>query len=226
MWNFPGIFINSTNRGAFEKWYKTYLETVYLPSLPKAGKPSSNLPKSFVAFIKEFLSQKNDPNTIIDCPQQKQKIPLLVYVLREYNNPAAAGLLIEAGADITVCDLGGYSALHVAAERGYLEIIPLLIHPITLNLNMEGTGTPLICALSEKRMKMANLLLAAKADITQCNSYGITALHYAVKFGFRNLLPLLISPSTIEAVDSNEDTPLMVAFAEKDVKCIQSFPIG
>ena len=77
---------------------------------------------SNVMAIKVLLENKANPNGDLTCPAPA---PLILAI--DFGNKEMYDLLISNGADVNVRDPHGYSTLHVAAEKGNLEIVKDLI---------------------------------------------------------------------------------------------------
>ncbi|KAJ7111442.1 hypothetical protein C8R44DRAFT_633091 [Mycena epipterygia] len=127
-------------------------------------------------------------------------------------------LLLSAGADTTLLDNYGYTALHQAIINGFEgTIAALLTGGADVNARTDcriktsdsrapvnGT-TPLIlaCGFRVKKeggsvvpARIATLLLAAGADTTAVNDSGNAAMHYAIEAGDLSLVKLLLENGT------------------------------
>ncbi|XP_056141919.1 NF-kappa-B inhibitor delta isoform X2 [Lampris incognitus] len=82
----------------------------------------------------------------LDAKEHKGKTALLVAVTA--NQPDIIQDLMLFGADVNACDFSGQTALHLAAEYGFPEVIQVILSSHAVNLetrNFEGM-TPLHCA--------------------------------------------------------------------------------
>lgn len=77
-------------------------------------------------------------------------------------------------------DIRGRTPLHIAASRGYTEIVSLLLaHGADPNLRDHMGNTPLHLAAAANKMSMVMLLLKAGADASCLNSEGNSSLKLA-----------------------------------------------
>lgn len=112
----------------------------------------------------------------------------------------------------------GLSPLHVAANRGILELIKAVLERkdyqryVDLQ-NNEKQWTPLHCAVRHGSVEAVSLLLSAKANIYLRSTDGCSALHIASGHGYLDIVKLLTSHglSVDEADSGNLWTPLHYA---------------
>jgi len=106
--------------------------------------------------------------------------------------------------------------IHDATRRGNLEEVKALLtlHPeLVFSMDMVG-NTPLHLAALYGREKIAELLLANKADVNARASSGRTPLHMAALVGHKDLVELLLANNAeVNAFARNGDTPLHLAAA-------------
>ena len=77
---------------------------------------------SNIEAIEILLENKANPNGDLTFPAPA---PLILAI--DFGNKEMYDLLVSHGADINVKDPHGYSTLHVAAEKGNLEIVKDLV---------------------------------------------------------------------------------------------------
>eukprot|EP00118_Oscarella_pearsei_P007482 m.36917 g.36917 ORF g.36917 m.36917 type:complete len:439 (+) comp32306_c0_seq7:96-1412(+) len=137
-------------------------------------------------------------------------------------------------------DSKGYSALHHAVRRSYIECIQILLRDDRTNVNAKtkDTGsTPLHLCLSSRlrkkdRLQMVRILLEKGADVdsTSCIrlncscSHGLqTPLHLASREGHLECLEMLLrSGANFNAVDSLNHSPLDTAKLWGKRECARS----
>src|SRR5262245_7475822 len=113
----------------------------------------------------------------------------------------------------------GSTALHYAAEGGYLVAVKLLLdRKADARAANALQNTPLheVCVTvggtvedAKNRRAVAELLLAVRADINAKNKEGVTPLHLAAYHGNKDMVELLLShKADVKAVDRKGRTPL------------------
>lgn len=90
--------------------------------------------------------------------------------------------LLQAGADINAVDKEGYNALIAAVITGQATMVKYLVHNnIELNVSDHVFGwTALIWVVKEGGYDIAQLLIAARADISIRDTSGKNAYHWAL----------------------------------------------
>jgi ankyrin repeat protein len=102
---------------------------------------------------------------------------------------------IRVGADFSIRSLDGHTALHMAAWRGDVEVMRLLLGVSGMDVDARTTAgwTPLAEAVNAGQVEVARFLIAAGADLTAIAHDGANLLYIAcaAKRG----------PGTVESVD-------------------------
>lgn len=128
--------------------------------------------------------------------------------------------LIEAKAEVNAKDRKGNRPLHMAADKGFFEIIPLLVEMKALvNVsNALGTTALLACLSSDNKtttnqMLTVRMLLEYNADPTLADRYQKTPLHYAaMNREIVDIIPFLLErKALVNAKDYFGITPLIEA---------------
>jgi ankyrin repeat protein len=135
-----------------------------------------------------------------------------------------ANLLV--GADVNEADVGGWTALHWAAQRGDLDMMRLLIDggadvnarskDIRMIHSAVPTGasqgpltTPLVAAAAAGHTSAVAMLLDHGAGLADLDHRGRTALHWAAREGEADVLGLLLDRGADpNAADPEGSTPL------------------
>jgi ankyrin repeat protein len=129
--------------------------------------------KDHAASVRRLLQAGTDPNYAM--PGQTTKI----LALAASNGSLGAALaLVEGGADPNTADRAGNTPLHVAAQKGSLELVKKLLAK-GANVNAQnapteltgfrpvgGLQTPLLIAARENHIDVMKALIDAGADIT------------------------------------------------------------
>ena len=107
----------------------------------------------------------------------------------------AAETLLEHGADVNADPPDGMSAMMRAFDGGHFEIVELLLdHGADVNAVEDNTHRTVLHGAALRGWEdFAELLLDAGADTDVKDDEGMTALHYAGKYGHRSIVDLLES---------------------------------
>jgi cytohesin len=167
--------------------------------------------------VELLLTHKVDVNT----KNKRGETPLQIaagghFTTNGYKN--VTQLFLEKGANVTLKDNDGMTALHKAALFKNEDVVEWLL---TNNVEVDARSKYGVTPLHLARTKgIAAMLLAHKADITLVNNDGWTCLHYAVSSGERDLLTFLLSQRcNVNAKDKDGRSPLHVVMrrGRKDV---------
>jgi uncharacterized protein len=144
--------------------------------------------------VKLLLKAGADPNYTVPG-MDKAKV---LGIASAYSSSDAAMALLDGGADPNVADRKGYTPLHIAAERGQLDLAKKLISK-GANVNafanktgalsdgyfkpMAGGQTPLLLAARMNKIDIMRALIDAGADTTLKSEDGTTFLLAAANSG-------------------------------------------
>ena len=102
----------------------------------------------------------------------------------KYGNVTEIRNLLKQGANLEFKNRKGYTALHIATIKGYLDVVELLIEAGANIDNVSNIGsTPLMSAAYRSYTAILQALLAAGADTKPRSDNGNTAFDIAEKFG-------------------------------------------
>ncbi|XP_014205835.1 uncharacterized protein LOC106637542 [Copidosoma floridanum] len=132
----------------------------------------------------------------------------------ENQRPRIARILLARGASVNEATINGRTALHFAAKRGSKELVELFLGlgmDVDLKTKLDDF-TPLYYAVKKRRCQIAECLLYHGADVNVPVKVYQTLLRLAVYDMNREMVELLLSwNASIDAEDSDDETPLVVA---------------
>ncbi|XP_033642423.1 E3 ubiquitin-protein ligase MIB2-like [Asterias rubens] len=115
----------------------------------------------------------------------------------------------------------GQTPLHVAAHKGHMEVVKVLIDgKAALEQKDEDGDTALIIAVMGKEPEVVEYLLQRGCDVNNANKQGMTALHLAAAAGHRKCAEILLKHEN-KLVDMNYkdlkgNSPLFIAIIKND----------
>jgi ankyrin repeat protein len=121
--------------------------------------------------------------------------------------------LLEEKFDVNAVDNDANTALHLAAENGYLEIVELLLNnDARVNAKNIEINSPLHLAAKNGRLNIVKLLVSRGSTIDAANSNEITPIHIAAQHGYSEIVHFLLEKkANHRAVDKKENTLLHYA---------------
>lgn len=161
----------------------------------------------------------HDYKTDLNAQDNSLCTPLHVAVLEGEDEVAVA--LIELGCKIDVKDsLGRY----IASERGNVSFVQTLTHDYKVELNAQDNSkdTPLHKALSERKEKVAMLLIEFGCRLDIRNYLGKSVLHSACESGCTKVVRLLSKSISPLVVDKYGDTPLHSCSRQGHIECVKA----
>ncbi len=120
----------------------------------------------------------------------------------------------HAIADVSAANNRGRSALHMAAEDNFEDMVRLLLkRKADPNATSDGGWTPLHNAAQNGHAGVVEQLLAAHANVNAELSNGMTALHWAAFNGHEAVVELLLrcDETNLDIKDSFDRTPMLCA---------------
>ncbi len=95
--------------------------------------------------------------------------------------------------DVNVKTLGGKTPLHIAAMKGYDDVVKLLlVHGAHVNACDHCGSSPIHDAVTFNRISTLSILIEKGADLLLVSEGGLTLLHNAVLFGRFEIIKILI----------------------------------
>ena len=151
----------------------------------------------------------------LDIPLSDNEQKLIEYC--STNNSEEVKRLIVAGVNVNIRDLKRdlYSALFIAAKKGNLECVDLLVGSgANINIENRENVTPLMTAAYRGHDKVVKCLLDHSADVDRAEKCMPTATMYAAMKGRVECLKLLLSKSpNLEHKNKVGQTALYLAAA-------------
>ena len=130
-------------------------------------------------------------------------------------DPDRVRTLLFARIDVNEKNYAGITPLAVAAEKGNMEIIRMLVENGKAKVNEKSSYgvTPLIAASAMGRGEVIKYLVDHEADVTARDDKGKTALLYAVRFNQPQAVESLIkyNNTTVNLPDNDGNSPLIYA---------------
>lgn len=120
---------------------------------------------------------------------EPDEIPLLFYVIMNGVTLEAIKMLIEAGMPIDTYTREGVGALDIAIKYKRSDIVKLCKeHGISLTDTKRKSGmTPIMLAAGFNDKEMVEFLLKEGANPLERDNYGMNALDYASRLGYKNM---------------------------------------
>jgi len=158
--------------------------------------------------MKALIAAQADPN-------QREGARTSLYMAAAFNQLDAARLLLSAGAWIDHTSSGGPTPLMVAAERGFLKMLELLLasHPTpNVDHQVQGGATSLFLACGRGNLLVVIALLKAKSDPNLVAKGGVSCLQIAAAHGHLAVVKALLKAGgKLRHVDQSGATALSAA---------------
>ncbi|CAN0173390.1 unnamed protein product [Ectocarpus sp. 6 AP-2014] len=136
-----------------------------------------------------------------------------VMMAASQGHPKVLGILLNKGADLSVVDKSGSTALSISARLGHVAVTRMLV---TAGASLEAAEpqgwTPLMVAVYNGHPQVVGILLNKGADLSVVDKSGSTALIISAHLGHVAVTMMLVTAgASLEAVEPQGWTPLMVA---------------
>ena len=144
-------------------------------------------------------------------PERKKR---LLAAIEKGNTEEALRIIQTSGIDLdAVLNKDGNTALIIASQRGYLDIVKALIAAgADVNAASKDGNTALTVASSNGHLEVVKALIAKRADVNAADKDGNTALILASHAGHHDIMKALIAAgANVNAVSESSFTALMGA---------------
>ncbi|XP_047461308.1 ankyrin repeat and SOCS box protein 4 [Mugil cephalus] len=171
----------------------------------------------------DTVLEVDDPGMILASYKQGYWLPdyklekswaMGIHVCVMYNALETALMLLENGAAVNRMP-NGKTPLHIACEIANIDFVDLLLaHGAKVNSMSLSGHTPLYFCVTKDSVECARqiILKGANVNMTSNNNEEDTPLHTAARFGIPELVALLLAHGAcVDAVNSLQETPLMIA---------------
>ena len=147
-----------------------------------------------------------------------------LHVAARYNKPGSIEqLTLRADIGINARGQKDRTALHVAAEHGFKEVVQLLLdHGAKKKLTVDNGKNSLYFAIVNGHLSIIPLLLNKKLGTNEKDSDGNTLLHYAAEGGYSSVIQFFLDKGLdIHARNRFGETPLCRAAEEGNTQAVQ-----
>ena len=190
------------------------LRTGEIPLMTCARTGNVNAVKSLVAHGAD-----------VNAKETRRGQTVLMWAVAEKHLEVARAL-IEHGADVHARSKGGFTPLLFAARQGSVDLARILLAAgAIVNEAAPEDGSVLVVAAASSHEALSLFLLENGADPNAADSFGITALHYAVQKGLSDISfvtytsYLLPPPNMPELVKA-----LLAAGANPNARIVKDYP--
>nr|XP_054769582.1 ankyrin repeat domain-containing protein 27-like [Lytechinus pictus] len=162
-----------------------------------------------------LASKRNDPRAVTASSRDNRGCTPM-HAAAAYGHPEIISILMRRGGEVNVTDYHGSTPLHLACQRGHQNVTLLLLAKSALVSIEDNDGNRplhLCCANGHEECVKALLYStrpSQRVSINAINTRGDTALHLASRWGYANIVSLLIEHgASVEARNRRQETPLM-----------------
>uniref|UniRef100_A0A3P8SY53 Ankyrin repeat and SOCS box containing 3 n=1 Tax=Amphiprion percula TaxID=161767 RepID=A0A3P8SY53_AMPPE len=117
----------------------------------------------------------------------------------------------------------GESALYLAAQRGHLAVVRLLLKArANINELTNDLSCPLYAAVDGGHKDIVELLVSKGAEVNKTHTASCwTCLHQAVYKGHSEIVRILVNVGNLEALDDHKISPLFLAAQYGQRECLE-----
>ncbi|VDI28919.1 Hypothetical predicted protein [Mytilus galloprovincialis] len=136
-----------------------------------------------------------------------------VHVASQNGHTDIVRFLIEANADIDLCDINWGSPLFIASCKGHTDTVRLLLERnANVNICDKYSRSPLYAASKLGHTDIVRFILARNGNVDLCDNYSCSPLYIATYFGHTDIVRLLLEKNTnLDKCSCGGSSPLYVA---------------
>jgi len=161
--------------------------------------------KDFIQYSVDFISSQPSLNSLfLGCAVLNDKKGLCLHIMN--------------GADINAGDNHGTTALIFASEKGYKEIVELLLKIEKINVNAKNDigRTALMVASRNNHKEIVEMLLNSRnIDVNVLDNSGSTALIFSTENGFKAIVEMLLKMPKINIDFRNNNGATAMDYAKR-----------
>eukprot|EP00057_Strongylocentrotus_purpuratus_P024854 XP_011679328.1 PREDICTED: ankyrin repeat domain-containing protein 27 [Strongylocentrotus purpuratus] len=162
-----------------------------------------------------LASKRNDPRAVSASSRDNRGCTPM-HAAAAYGHPEVISTLMRRGGEVNVTDYHGSTPLHLGCQRGHQDVTLLLLAKgslVSIEDNDGNRPLHLCCANGHEECVKALLYStrpSQRVSINATNTRGDTALHLASRWGYANIVSLLIDHgASVEARNRRQETALM-----------------
>ncbi|XP_040923217.1 ankyrin repeat and SOCS box protein 3 isoform X2 [Toxotes jaculatrix] len=143
--------------------------------------------------------------------------------VQELLSAAGAGSSHGCRAYVNTLTHEGESACYLAAQRGHLAVVRLLLKAhANIDQLTNDLSCPLYAAVDGGHKEIVELLVSKGAEVNRKHtSSWWTCLHQAVYKGYSEIVRILVNVCNLEALDDHKISPLFVAAQYGQQECLE-----
>ncbi|KAJ3657071.1 hypothetical protein Zmor_016103 [Zophobas morio] len=168
--------------------------------------------------VAKILVERGARTDVVD---NHRKTSIFVAYSRRRNETFEA--LLEVAGPINLTTKSGASIIHDACERGFYDILKILVNQhVSLDVVDKSGEMPIHTACRQGHFDIVKLLIDAGQSLNVVNKYKQLPIHLASEEGHYAVVELLIDKgSRINVVDKYHQTPLQLAYQNKHSRVVE-----
>ncbi|KAJ8935466.1 hypothetical protein NQ314_012785 [Rhamnusium bicolor] len=143
------------------------------------------------------------------CNEKGQNLLILATIL---GNCTVVEFLLREGFDVNLSDCLGKTSLHYACSRGFQDILLLLINSganVNAIDNDKNMPLHLACNSGHENCVKALIYSSGEVELNVGNFFGDTPLHLATKWGYLDIVKILLENGTSIIIQNNRNQTVL-----------------